>query len=73
MARPVARKIVDLPDIMTAKDVAAVLQVSIDRAYNAMFEIGDFRSGRSRRIFKSNFLHWLKQNGYKEDGLNELN
>lgn len=52
----------ELPMILTAKEVAAVLQISKNRAYEIM-EFEDFpliRIGKSKRVAKEAFLNWLK-------------
>lgn len=59
--------IADLPDVLTAKDIAAALRCSLGSAYKNMQEIGEFRPGRCRRVFKNAFIGWLKTQGYVPD------
>ncbi|MCQ2442126.1 MAG: helix-turn-helix domain-containing protein [Oscillospiraceae bacterium] len=49
------------PDILTAKDLQSILQISRAGAYNLM-NISDFPTiliGRSKRVMKSKLLDWL--------------
>lgn len=65
------KNISELGDVITAMDIAAVMRCSLGSAYDLMEEIGEFKRGRNRRVFKTNFVGWLKTQGYKEDEVHE--
>ena len=66
------KNISDLNDIITAQDIASVMGCSLNSAYDMMTQIGEFKPNiRNRRVFKTNFVDWLKSQGYKEDEVHE--
>ena len=57
----------DMPDILSASQIAAYLQISRRRVYElldlkpAYVGIPNFHIGASRRVRKERFLEWLEQ------------
>lgn len=61
----IMRKISDLPDVLTAQEVADFLQISKEHVY-AMIrreEIPFFKLGRLVRIPKQDFIKWIDDGG----------
>ncbi|MFS1511849.1 DNA-binding protein [Chengkuizengella sp. SCS-71B] len=63
----------NLPQILTAKQIKEILQISERRAYEIM-ELRSFpliRIGRSKRVSKDSFFSWLYEHEKKDEVLLE--
>lgn len=51
-----------MPDVLTAKDIAGFMQVSIPQAYVYIRQMRHFGVDRSARATRAAFLEWLMAN-----------